>query len=140
MGDKVAVKKFGAIVGNGSFQNHVARGKRISASYSWVAASRKAEKILRVLHPYLVTKLKEANVAFRFMALPDGRVGGKGGNRPVDPKLMLQRHLLYLKCCKLKPRWRFRKSHPGLIPEPPRARRKITGRPRGSKNRAKNLL
>jgi hypothetical protein len=121
MGCAETVKKFGDIAKDGTFQNHVSKTKRINSSYSWVAMSRKAERIVKMLRPYLVTKAKEADVALRFMALPDGRTGGKGGCQPVDASLMLKRHQLYLECCMLKSRWRFRKNKPGAVPEKARA-------------------
>ena len=124
MGCKQTVKRFGALVEQGTFQNHVRRSrkadKRVNASYSWVAMSRKAESVIKLLYPFLVTKKKEADVALAFMALPDGRTGGSGGCKPVDSELMLKRHQLYLECCRLKPRWRFRKNKPGSQPESPR--------------------
>jgi hypothetical protein len=114
MGCAKTVRQFGAIVRHGSFQPHAAKNKRVNSSYSWVAMSRKAESVIQMLQPYLVTKAREATVALKFMALPDGRTGGNGGCRPVDPALLL---------CKLKPRWRFRKHKPSLQPEAIRYRR-----------------
>lgn len=128
MGCKETVHEFGRIVGQGTFQDHVSKKKRVNASYSWIAMSRKAERVLILLRPYLITKVKEADVALQFMALPDGRTGGAGGCQPLDPKLLLARHLLYLKCCELKPRWRFRKRFPSRLPEKPRVSRWVTKR------------
>jgi len=124
MGCEETVCCFGTVVEQGTFQNHVRESreatKKVNASYSWVAMSRKAEQILKLLRPYLITKAREADVALKFMALPDGRTGGRGGSKPVDPVLLAERHRLYLECCRLKPRWRFRKNKPSEAPEPPR--------------------
>lgn len=112
MGCEETVCCFGTVVEQGTFQNHVSVARigceRMNPSYSWVAMSRKAEAVLKLLRPYLITKSREADVALEFMALPDGR----RGRRAVDPKLMAERHRLYLECCRLKPRWRFRKNKP----------------------------
>ena len=116
MGCEETVCCFGTVVEQGSFQTHQPTSKKVNASYSWVAMSRKAESILKLLRPYLVTKAREADVALAFMALPDGR----RGRRAVDPALMAERHRLFLECCRLKPRWRFRKNKPTELPEPPR--------------------
>lgn len=120
MGCQQTVRCFGEVVRAGSFQNHASKKARVNSSYSWVAMSRKAEMVLKLLRPHLVTKAREADVGLRFMALPDGRTGGAHGCSPVDPALMLKRHRLYLECCRLKPRWRFRRKKPDEVPEAPR--------------------
>lgn len=124
MGCEASVKAFGAIVEDGTFQTHVTETERANSSYSWVAMSRKAENILIKLRPYLLTKASEADVALEFMALPDGRSGGKGGCKPADAALMQKKHDLYIRCCQLKSRWRFRKEKPAASPEPARKKKR----------------
>lgn len=110
MGHRPTVEKFGSIVCSGSFQFHVAQNDRVNASYSWVAMSRKAEVIVRMLRRYLLTKAEEADIALQFMALPDVERGGRGGSKRIDPILLAKKEDLYQQCRRLKSRFRFRKE------------------------------
>lgn len=116
MGCERTVRRFGGIVGTGTFQKHKPRGKRINASFSWQAHCKKAGRILELLNPYLITKSKEAEVALKFLSLPSGTVGGAGGNKPVNRHILQRKHNLMIECAKLKPRWRFRKNKPKSTP------------------------
>lgn len=118
MGCKVTVARFGKVIGAGTFHRHQPHSERTNASYSWVGMARNGHDILKMIRPYLITKAAEADVAIAFCELPDGRTGGKGGSLPMCRKLLQRRHDLYLKCCKLKSRWRFRKTKPGARPAP----------------------
>lgn len=110
MGDRKAIRRFFAVVGHGSVQKHVEGNAKVNGSTSWVAAARKAEIVLKKLYPFLTTKLKEADIALEFMALPDPIRGGARGSPCIDKPLLRKKHKLYVRCCRAKPRFRFRKK------------------------------
>lgn len=107
MGHEPTIDRVLAIAGVGTKQNHVSRGPRINASWSWIVASRKAESFLHEVRPYLYTKAAEADVALEFLALPLAKQGGRGGNMITDPATLQERERLWAKIRDLKPRSRF---------------------------------
>ena len=109
MCSKEAVLRFGGIIKYGSLSVYKA-GKRTSAAYVWTISCRQAQCALKVLRPFLIAKAKETNVVLEFCSLPDGRKGAKGGHgcQKLDKALLRKRHELYLRCRRLKSRWRFR--------------------------------
>ena len=107
MGHLPTVERFAVILGNGTVQKHAARSTRTNASYSYIVQARKADAVLQLLRPYLVTKAEEADVAFEFAALPLGPRGGKKGGKAVPQEILELRNHCYWKLRRLKPRWRF---------------------------------
>jgi hypothetical protein len=65
--------------------------------YMWRVTSLNAANVLKLMHPYLVTKQKEAEEAFKFNNLPKFP-----GNKPVSAELSAQREFIYLKLRELK--------------------------------------
>lgn len=109
MGCKKTVLLFRRRIGFGTIQNHVASSDKVNASTSWVAMSRLAEHAIVRMYPFLVTKKAEADIALRFMRLPNPRRGGSRGSPIIDRGLLMPKHALYVLCCKAKSRFRFRK-------------------------------
>lgn len=107
MGCKATVERLRDIFGVGTVQNHVPRGARVNASYSWICQSHQAMLVFDLIRPFAVTKAAELDVARRFTLLPLNVRGGKGGSTPVTPELLAQREALYWELRKLKSRWRF---------------------------------
>lgn len=114
MCDLRTIKRFHSIMGVGTVQKHQPSNPRCNASWSWVAMSRLAEKALLKLQPWIVTKKNELSVALQFMALPDAERGGARGSPCIDRKLLRKKHAFYVRCCKLKPRFKFRRH--ALVP------------------------
>jgi len=110
MGHLETVRRLGGILGIGKVYDHAFRGARANASFSYTVSARVAEKVIRKLRPYLVTKAKEAEVALEFMALPLWLKGGSKGNTVTSRALFRKKLRLYWKIRKLKSRWRFYKS------------------------------
>lgn len=110
MGCRKTVIRLAKIIGAGTVQSHVGETETMNASTSWVAMARKAQTALRLLRPYLLTKAKEADIGLAFMALPDPARGGAKGSPVMSRRLLRQKHALYVRCCKAKSRFRFRKS------------------------------
>ena len=107
MGCRKTVERLRDIFGVGTVQNHVPRGERVNASYSWICQSAQARTVFELIKPHAVTKAAELDVALRFASLPLNERGGKGGSSPVNPELLNQREALYWELRKLKSRWRF---------------------------------
>jgi hypothetical protein len=88
----------GIVDGEGCIYVHKRKGTRKnSILYMWRVTSLNAANVLKLMHPYLVTKQKEAEEAFKFNNLPKFP-----GNKPVSAELSAQREFIYLKLRELK--------------------------------------
>jgi hypothetical protein len=109
MGCKKSVDAFHKIIGVGTVQPHVDKSDRVNQSWSWVTMSRLAEVAIRKLFPYLISKVSEALVALELMELPDVQRGGRGGSKEIPKSLLKKKHSCYVRCAKLKSRFKFRR-------------------------------
>jgi hypothetical protein len=103
MGHEPTIRRLHAIFQEGSVQPRPARNQRENDSYTWIALSRQAVRVIRALQPYLVTKAEEAWLALSFAKL----LRAPCGPVPLSPEMVVAREEHYWAMRKLKPRWRF---------------------------------
>ena len=63
MGCRATIERIHSIFQVGTIQNHVPRGSRVNASYSWICQSLQAKTVFDLIQPYVVTKAAELEVA-----------------------------------------------------------------------------
>ena len=69
-----------------------------SKAWSWCCQSNDAALVLKLVHPYIFTKLEEVNLGLKFRELPTGR----GGKKRVYQELLNSRESFYLQMRSLK--------------------------------------
>ena len=109
MGHEPTVTRVHETLRTGSVHPHVPRRTSVNASYSWMAAARQAEAALKLMKPYLFTKLDEVIIAEEFFAIPPHLIGGRGGNAPKPPDLVDAYLRCYWRLRMAKSRWVFYK-------------------------------
>jgi hypothetical protein len=80
-----------------------------STAWRWQVKCRQAAAVIRLLHPYLITKAEEADVAIAFDGLPTvTSTKGKSGTPRVPDELLARRQQLFAQIRDLKPTAGFR--------------------------------
>lgn len=119
MCDVKTVKRLRQLLGVGvvyALSNHAPNsitGRRASPQSRWRCVCRDAEKVLKILRPYIFTKAREADIALSFLALP---IASQGGGRRVSKKLLAKRESHYWRLRKAKTSWAMR----GFVESKPR--------------------
>jgi hypothetical protein len=107
MGHKPTIERLHTLFGIGSMQNHQPKSERMNASHSWICQARQSATVLKTIRPYLVTKADEADLAFKFLALPAIIRGGAHGQIKMPLHMEQERDRLYWAMRQAKSRWRF---------------------------------
>jgi len=108
MGHRETIERLFEMFQVGSVQNHVARSKKVNASWTWLCQCAQVWPPLEQVFPYLLTKREEAELLLRFREeVPSGLVGGSEGNPVVADEVVDLKARFYWQLMMLKSRWRF---------------------------------
>lgn len=107
MGHLATIEKLAEIFEIGTIHQHVERNSRINRSYSYITQCLQTGHVVQMVLPYLITKREEAVLVLDFLSLPNGDIGGSGGNRCQTSEEVEARLRYYWQMRMLKSRWRF---------------------------------